>query len=64
MSTLTLKVNGQSHSLDVDPDTPLLYVLGARRPNDAVRLVNDRIEHGSLGMTSVVFEPQAVRAAA
>ncbi len=28
MSTLTLKVNGQSHSLDVDPDTPLLYVLG------------------------------------
>src|SRR5580698_832412 len=43
---------------------PLLYVLGARRPDDAVRLVNDRIEHGSLGMTSVVFEPQAVRAAA
>lgn len=28
MSTLTLKVNGQSHSVDVDPDTPLLYVLG------------------------------------
>ena len=43
---------------------PLLYVLGARRPNDAVRLVNDKIEHGSLGMTSVVFEPQAVRAVA
>jgi len=28
MSTITLKVNGQSHSVDVDPDTPLLYVLG------------------------------------
>ena len=28
MSTLTLKVNGQSHTVDVDPDTPLLYVLG------------------------------------
>ena len=43
---------------------PLLYVLGARRPGDHVRLVNDRIEHGSLGMTSVVFEPEAMRAAA
>ena len=28
MSGLTLKVNGQSHSLDLDPETPLLYVLG------------------------------------
>jgi 4,5-DOPA dioxygenase extradiol len=35
---------------------PLLYVLGARLPGDSARLVNDRIEHGSLGMTSVVFE--------
>jgi len=35
---------------------PLLYVLGARRPNDRVTLFNDRIEHGSLGMTSVLFE--------
>jgi 4,5-DOPA dioxygenase extradiol len=43
---------------------PLLYVLGARMPGDHVRLVNDRIEHGSLGMTSVVFEPEAARAAA
>ena len=24
---LTIKVNGQSHSVDVDPSTPLLYVL-------------------------------------
>jgi 4,5-DOPA dioxygenase extradiol len=35
---------------------PLLYVLGARLPGDRARLVNDRVEHGSLGMTSVVFE--------
>ena len=28
MSTLTLRVNGQSHSVNVDPATPLLYVLG------------------------------------
>ncbi|CAN7335257.1 4,5-DOPA dioxygenase extradiol [Phenylobacterium sp. LjRoot225] len=35
---------------------PLLYVLGARGPNDQARLFNDRIEHGSLGMTSFVFE--------
>jgi 4,5-DOPA dioxygenase extradiol len=41
---------------------PLLYVLGARGPNDRVRLVNDRIEHGSLGMTSLVFEDAAVAA--
>jgi 4,5-DOPA dioxygenase extradiol len=35
---------------------PLLYVLGARLPTDKVRLFNDRIEHGSLGMTSVLIE--------
>jgi nicotinate dehydrogenase subunit A len=27
MSAITLKVNGRSHTLDVDPATPLLYVL-------------------------------------
>lgn len=35
---------------------PLLYVLGARRPEDRARLFNDRIEHGSLSMTSFVFQ--------
>jgi 4,5-DOPA dioxygenase extradiol len=35
---------------------PLLYVLGARTPGDKARLFNDHIEHGSLGMTSFVFE--------
>jgi 4,5-DOPA dioxygenase extradiol len=43
---------------------PMLYVLGARRPSDAVRLFNDRVEHGSLGMTSFVFEDAAVAEAA
>lgn len=43
---------------------PLLYVLGARRPGDRVRLVNDRIEHGSLGMTSLVFDSAAAERAA
>ena len=27
MSAITLKVNGHSHTLDIDPATPLLYVL-------------------------------------
>ena len=27
MSAITLKVNGRTHSVDVDPATPLLYVL-------------------------------------
>jgi nicotinate dehydrogenase subunit A len=27
MSVMTLKVNGRSHMVDVDPETPLLYVL-------------------------------------
>ena len=35
---------------------PALYVLGARRPDDQIRLFNDHIEHGSLGMTSFVME--------
>jgi aerobic-type carbon monoxide dehydrogenase small subunit (CoxS/CutS family) len=27
MSTITLRINGKSHSVDVDPSTPLLWVL-------------------------------------
>src|SRR5262249_53517466 len=27
MSNLTLKVNGRTHTLDIDPTTPLLYIL-------------------------------------
>lgn len=44
---------------------PLLYVLGARLPGDRVRIINDWVEHGSLAMTSFVFEEAvAVDAAA
>jgi nicotinate dehydrogenase subunit A len=28
MNAISIKVNGQSHAPEVDPDTPLLYVLG------------------------------------
>ena len=39
MSTIALTVNGRAHSLDVDPATPLLYVLSddlaLRGPNSA-----------------------------
>ncbi len=34
---------------------PLLYVLGARRPGEAARIITDHIEHGSLSMTGVVL---------
>jgi len=27
MSNVTLKVNGRTHTLDIDPSTPLLYIL-------------------------------------
>ncbi|MBV8681924.1 MAG: 4,5-DOPA dioxygenase extradiol [Caulobacteraceae bacterium] len=38
---------------------PMLYVLGARRPTDRAVVFNDWIEHGSLGMTSFLFEDAA-----
>ena len=40
-----------------DPDHfwPLLYVLGARAPGEAVRFVTDHFEHRSLSMMSVVL---------
>src|SRR6202163_5057550 len=27
MSNITLKVNGRAHTVDIDPSTPLLYIL-------------------------------------
>ena len=38
---------------------PLLYVLGARLPGDAVTFAPDHIEHGSLSMTSVTLATAA-----
>jgi nicotinate dehydrogenase subunit A len=58
MSVLTLTVNGQSHSLDVDPATPLLYVLGddlgLRGPKFGCGM-------GQCGACTVIVKGQAVR---
>jgi nicotinate dehydrogenase subunit A len=58
MSLLSLRVNGQTHSLDVDPTTPLLYVLsddlGLRGPKFGCGL-------GQCGSCTVLVKGQAVR---
>jgi len=58
MSLISLKVNGQTHSLDVDPTTPLLYVLsddlGLRGPKFGCGL-------GQCGSCTVLVKGQAVR---
>ena len=58
MSLLSLKVNGQTHSIDVDPTTPLLYVLsddlGLRGPKFGCGL-------GQCGACTVLVKGQAVR---
>jgi 4,5-DOPA dioxygenase extradiol len=41
---------------------PLLYVLGARRPDEQARIITDHIEHGSLSMTGVVLGDDATAA--
>ena len=51
---------GQDAELAVpSPDhyLPLLYVLGARRPDDKARFETSYVEYGSLDMTTVVLEP-------
>ena len=58
MSVLTLKVNGQSHSLDLDPATPLLYVLAddleLRGPKFGCGL-------GQCGSCTVIVKGEAIR---
>ena len=58
MSLLSLKVNGKTHSVDVDPTTPLLYVLsddlGLRGPKFGCGL-------GQCGSCTVLVKGQAVR---
>ena len=58
MSVLSLKVNGKTHNLDVDPNTPLLYVLsddlGLRGPKFGCGL-------GQCGSCTVLVKGQAVR---
>jgi len=58
MSLLSLKVNGQTHNLDVDPATPLLYVLsddlGLRGPKFGCGL-------GQCGSCTVLVNGQTAR---
>ncbi len=58
MSNITLKVNGRPHTLDVDPSTPLLYVLSddldLRGPKFGCGL-------GQCGSCTVIIKGAAVR---
>ena len=54
---INLKVNGQSHDVDVEPDTPLLYVL-----RDDLRLNGAKFGCGlgQCGACTVVVDKQAI----
>jgi aerobic-type carbon monoxide dehydrogenase small subunit (CoxS/CutS family) len=58
MSNLTLNVNGKMHTLDVDPSTPLLYILrndvGLQGPRFGCGL-------GQCGLCTVIINGAAVR---
>ena len=58
MSRITLKVNGTSHTVDVDPATPLLYVL-----SDDLQLNGPKFGCGlgQCGCCTVLVKGQAVR---
>jgi nicotinate dehydrogenase subunit A len=58
MSVLTLKVNGRPHSVDIDPATPLLYVL-----SDDLELRGPKFGCGlgQCGSCTVLVKGQPVR---
>jgi len=58
MSEIKLSVNGRSHTLDVDPTTPLLYVL-----NDDLELCGPKFGCGlaQCGACTVIVEGRAIR---
>ena len=58
MSVINLKVNGRSHTLDVDPATPLLYIL-----SDDLELRGPKFGCGlgQCGACTVIVKGQAVR---
>jgi nicotinate dehydrogenase subunit A len=58
MSVMNLRVNGQRHSVDVDPATPLLYVLS---DDLALRGPKFGCGLGQCGSCTVIFKGQAIR---
>jgi aerobic-type carbon monoxide dehydrogenase small subunit (CoxS/CutS family) len=58
MSAITLKVNGRTHALDVDPATPLLFVL-----SDDLELRGPKFGCGlgQCGACTVIVKGQAIR---
>ena len=58
MAVLTLNVNGRSQTLDVDPDTPLLYVLS---DDLALRGPKFGCGLGQCGACTVLLDGRAVR---
>ena len=58
MSEITLRVNGRSHSFEVDPSTPLLYVL-----SDELELRGPKFGCGlaQCGACTVIAGGQAIR---
>jgi nicotinate dehydrogenase subunit A len=58
MSAVTLKVNGQTHTLDVDPATPLLYVLSSDLELNGPKF---GCGLGQCGACTVIVKGQAVR---
>jgi nicotinate dehydrogenase subunit A len=58
MKQITLKVNGSEHTVEVDPDTPLLFVL-----NDELGLRGPRFGCGmaQCGACTVILNGQVVR---
>lgn len=58
MSAITLRVNGQTHTLDLDPATPLLYAL-----SDDLELRGPKFGCGlgQCGACTVIVKGQAIR---
>jgi nicotinate dehydrogenase subunit A len=58
MSAVTLKVNGRAHNLDIDPATPLLYVL-----SDDLELRGPKFGCGlgQCGACTVIVKGNAIR---
>jgi len=58
MAAISLKVNGRDHAVDVDPETPLLYVLG-----DELQLRGPKFGCGlaQCGACTVIIQGRAVR---